>query len=150
MKNFNHWMVMILMLLVVLLLAACNGGSEQAVHEEPAQVVEVAGSEFNKVILTARAAERLGIQSEPVREESIDGSIKLVIPYAAIIYGLHGETWAYMRNPGGESLTFVRTPITVDRIEGDMVILTDGPAVGTDIVTVGVAELYGTDTGVGK
>ncbi len=150
MKNFNHWMVMILMLLVVLLLAACNGGSEQAVHEEPAQVVEVAGSEFNKVILTARAAERLGIQSEPVREESIDGSIKLVIPYAAIIYGLHGETWAYMRNPGGESFTFVRTPITIDRIEGDMVILTDGPAVGTDIVTVGVAELYGTDTGVGK
>lgn len=150
MKNFNRWMIRIFIFLAVLPLMACAGGSESSEHEEPAIVEEVTGSEFNKVTLTERAAERLGIQSVPVREESIDGSMKSVIPYAALIYGLNGETWAYMRNPGTDSLTFIRTPVTVDRIDGDIVILADGPAVGTEIVTVGVAELYGTDTGVGK
>jgi hypothetical protein len=47
-------------------------------------------------------------------------------------------------------LTYVREPITVDYIEGDMVVLVDGPAAGTEVVTVGVAELYGADTGIGK
>jgi len=30
------------------------------------------------------------------------------------------------------------------------VVLTDGPAAGTEVVTVGVPELYGADTGIGK
>jgi hypothetical protein len=100
--------------------------------------------------LTERAAERLGIASEPVREEAVEGGMKKVVPYAAVIYGVHGETWAYIRNPGESSLTFVRVPLTVERIKGDLAILSEGPDVGAEVVTVGVAELYGTDTGVGK
>jgi hypothetical protein len=64
-----------------------------------------------------------------------------------VIYGLNGETWAYT-NP--EPLTFIRHPITVDRIEGGRAFLFDGPPVDTAIVTVGAQMLYGTDTGVGK
>jgi hypothetical protein len=45
--------------------------------------------------------------------------------------------------------TYAREPITVDFIEGDRAVLTAGPAAGTVIVTVGAAELYGTETGVG-
>jgi hypothetical protein len=71
----------------------------------------------------------------------------MVIPYAAVIYDLHGETWTYT---SPEPLTFVRQAITVDYIEGDMAVLSDGPAAGTQVATVGVAELYGADTGVGK
>ena len=71
----------------------------------------------------------------------------LVIPYSAVLYGLNGETWAYI-NPA--PLTFVRHPITVDYIEGGQAFLLDGPAVGTEVVTVGAPELFGTDTGVGK
>ena len=70
-----------------------------------------------------------------------------VIPYAAVVYGLKGETWAYT-NPA--PLTFIRQAITIDYIDGDKVVLGDGPASGTAVVTVGVAELYGTDTGIGK
>jgi hypothetical protein len=33
----------------------------------------------------------------------------------------------------------------VDRIEGDRVLLTDGPPAGTKVVTVGVTEVYGTE-----
>jgi hypothetical protein len=38
----------------------------------------------------------------------------------------------------------------VDHIQGDLVVLQEGPAAGTSVVTVGAVELYGADTGVGK
>jgi hypothetical protein len=47
------------------------------------------------------------------------------------------------------ALTYVRHPITVDYIEGDRAILVDGPAANTPVVTVGGAELFGTEFGVG-
>jgi hypothetical protein len=43
----------------------------------------------------------------------------------------------------------VRSAIDVASIEGDRALLTSGPPVGTTVVTVGVAELYGAETGVG-
>ena len=83
-----------------------------------------------------------------VRLPMADGAAQgAVIPYSAVIYGLNGETWVYT-NP--EPLTFVRQPITVDHIEGGLAYLSDGPPLGSDVVMVGVAELYGADTGVGK
>jgi multidrug efflux pump subunit AcrA (membrane-fusion protein) len=75
------------------------------------------------------------------------GSMRKVIPYSALIYDLDGSTWIYV---SPEPLVFMRQPVTVDFIEGDRVILSDGPSVGTAVATVGVAELYGADTGVGK
>jgi len=44
---------------------------------------------------------------------------------------------------------YIREPITVELIEGDRAVLTAGPAAGTAVVSVGAAELYGTETGVG-
>ena len=75
------------------------------------------------------------------------GALQKVIPYSAVIYDLTGGTWVYT---SPEPLTYVREPISVDYIEGDMAVLADGPPAGTLIATVGVAELYGIDTGVGK
>ena len=91
MKHFTRWILILITLLSILLLAACGGDSEEMTREEPAFVEEGDG-EFNKVTLTEKAAERLDIQSEPVREENMDGETNMVIPYAAIIYGLNGET----------------------------------------------------------
>ena len=149
MQTITRPAVMILLILSVALLAACST-DEGSTKVEPAHVEKVEGSEFNKVTLTEKAAERLDIQSEPVRELEMDGEMQMVVPYSVIIYGLNGETWAYVRNPGENSLTFMRQSITVDYIEGGLAFLTDGPAVGTEVVTVGAALLYGADTGVGK
>ena len=44
---------------------------------------------------------------------------------------------------------FVRQAIDVDFIEGDRVVLRDGPPVGTSVATLGVAELYGTEYELG-
>ena len=147
MKQNNRWLVLVMLLTAVLWLTAC-GGEEGPTKIEPAQLEPVAGTDFNRVTLTERAAQRLGIESEPVA--TMTGGSQLTIPYAALLYGLNGETWVYVRNPGADSLTFVREVVVVDHIDGDTAVLTDGPAIGTEVVTVGVAELFGTDTGVGK
>lgn len=75
------------------------------------------------------------------------GEQRTIIPYAAVMYDSQGDTWAYA---SPEPLVFLREPITIDTIAGDDVILKDGPPAGTAVVTVGAAELYGAERGVGK
>jgi hypothetical protein len=76
-----------------------------------------------------------------------DEAQRLVIPIAALIYDVNGQTWVYI---SPEPLQFLRFPIIVDYIKDGMVVLLEGPPSGTEVATVGVAELYGADTGVGK
>lgn len=76
-----------------------------------------------------------------------DDGPRLVVPFSSLIYDIYGETWVYI---SPEPLQFLRVPVEVDYIQGDKVVLIDGPAAGTKVVTVGVAELHGADTGVGK
>jgi multidrug efflux pump subunit AcrA (membrane-fusion protein) len=142
-------MVVILLILAgLLLLPACNtADTTDAAAEQPAMIEPIEGTELNRVILTEKAAERLDIQTAQVREEQVDDVKRLAVPYSALIYDLEGATWMYT-SPA--PLTYVREAIDVDYIDGDMVILKDGPATGTEVVTVGVAELYGADTGIGK
>jgi hypothetical protein len=47
-------------------------------------------------------------------------------------------------------LTFVRALIVVDHIDGDQAVLSQGLDSGTSVVTLGVSELYGAETGVSK
>ena len=68
-----------------------------------------------------------------------------VVPYAAVLYGLHGETWVYT---SPEPLVFLRQPVTIGDIEGDVAVLLEGPPVGTEVVTAGAAELFGVESGL--
>lgn len=159
MQNNCRWIIAVLLLIAGLQLAACGGSRRpaEAATEKPAHLEEIEGSEFKRVVLTERGAERIGIETAPVISSaevvSADPSSfvppddQLVVPYGAVIYGLHGETWAYT-NP--EPLTYVREPITIERIEGDLAILSEGPEPSTEVVTVGVIELYGEETGIKK
>jgi hypothetical protein len=91
------------------------------------------------VILTEKAAERIGIEIVP--------STGMEVPYDAVIYDTEGNTWIYT-SPA--PLVFVRAPIEIDYIEGDTAILAVSLSSQVDVVTVGVAELWGTETGVSK
>lgn len=139
----NNWIFIVLLIPAALFLAACSSDTAGAATEKPAHLEEIEGSDFKRVVLTQRAAERLDIQTAPVSE----GDDALVVPYGAVIYGLHGETWVYT-NP--EPLTYVRHEITVDHIDGGQAILTEGPGPDTEVVTVGVIELYGEESGIKK
>jgi len=127
-------------------LVACTPVSTDYEREhEPAEVEPIEGTELSRVILEAEAAERLGIQTVPVRP--MEGSETLqVIPYGAVLYDAQGATWAYT-SPA--DLTYIRESISVDHIEGDEAVISEGPVPGTEVVTVGVAELFGAETGVG-
>lgn len=69
-----------------------------------------------------------------------------VVPYSAIIYDTVGETWVFA-NP--EPLVFVRQKVSVDFISADLAVLLDGPPLGTQVVTVGAAELLGAEFEIG-
>ena len=70
------------------------------------------------------------------------GGEQKTIPYSAVIYGVEGGTWTYT---SAGPLTFVRAPITVASVQGDVAVLSEGPAPGTEVVTVGGEELLGTE-----
>jgi hypothetical protein len=126
--------------LAVLALPGCgSSASGDATGGEPARVEKVAGSTVSRITLTADAARRIGIETTASRGTQI--------PYAAVLYDDNGGTWAYT---SPSSLVFVREPISVERIDGDVAFLTRGPASGVSVVTVGAAELWGIELGVGE
>jgi hypothetical protein len=170
MQRTSRWMVVVL-IIAGPQLSACapasapvasksepaKGKSEPAKSKsEPAKVEPIDGTDLSRVSLSAKAAKRLDIQTAPVRDTQVTrkqitggeggGTQRTVIPYAAVLYDPDGDTWTYT-NP--ESLVFVRHRISVDYIDRDLAILSDGPPPGTKVVTVGAAELFGTEFEVG-
>lgn len=147
MKNINP-KTLGMLILATLLLAACGPANLPVTGDktQPSKVEPIEGSEFSRVTLTEKAAERLGIQTALVEIRQMSSEHKAV-PYSAVLYGLQGETWVYT-NP--EPLVYIRESIVIDYIDGDWVAITDGPEVGTPVVTLGVSLLYGAEVGVSK
>lgn len=130
-------------LIAALLLSACGGAvSDEHEINEPVTVEHVEGTDVARVTLTRRAAERLDIQTAPVEME---GS-RMVIPSAAWFVQPDGTFWVYT---SPEPLVFVRHKISVEHDDGARTFLTDGPAPGTRVVTVGVPELLGAEYEIG-
>lgn len=111
---------------------------------KPAKVEKIEGSDLKRVTLTPKAAERLDIKTGKM---ATNGTGVMTAPYASIVYDGKGKTWVYT-NP--EPLVYVRAPVVVDSIKGQTAMLKSGPATGTTVVVVGVAELYGAESGLGK
>lgn len=138
MKHINRFVI--LFVFAGFLLSACGAGIPVTGDKEaPSKLEPIDGSELSRVILTQKAAERVGIETVQTSTDSV--------PYAAVIYDIEGKTWIYT-NPA--PLTFVRVPIEIDHIEGDTAVLAKSLSSDLTVVTVGVAELYGTETGVSK
>lgn len=137
-RSSRRWIV-VAPLLAVSLLAACG----EAVSDEH-EIVEPGhyDEETSLITMSAEASERLDIQTMPVATR---GGV-LVVPSSALLV-LPDGTFQLYTNP--ESLVFVPEPIDVDRDNGRLAFLTDGPPAGTAVVTVGVPELYGIQTGMG-
>lgn len=125
-----------------LLLGSCqkHDGGHHAEH--PAAVEPIPGTNLKKVTLTEKAAQRIDVRTDKVREQQG----QKMVPYSALIYDPQGQTWVYV-SPAPR--TFMRQKVAVDYIEGDMAVLKEGPPAETVIASVAVAELYGTESGVG-
>jgi hypothetical protein len=83
------------------------------------------------------AGQRLRVQLE-----QRGGWRQKTVPYSAVIYWIDGGTWVYMRTG---PLAFVRSPIEIQEIDGDVAILSSGPPAGTQVVSIGGQELLGTE-----
>jgi hypothetical protein len=136
--------VLVLLIIVSLQLAACAAEPQAGAEENsPVKVVHLDGAEPTRLTLTDQAAKRLDIQTAPARAMQIDGAQRTVIPYAAIVYDPTGQAWTYVNS---EPLVFVRHAVIVDYIDGDMAVLSKGPDSGVNVVTVGAAELFGSES----
>jgi hypothetical protein len=135
------------MLVLAVSLAACKDGAveEESTGSDLATVEPIDGSDVSRVTFTEDAAERIDVQTAPV--EHGPGRAALSIPYAAVLYDPAGDTWTYT---SPDDLVFVREPISVIRIDGEHALLSKGPKPGTEVVTVGAAEILGTEYEVGE
>jgi hypothetical protein len=142
----RHIGAVVSVIVLTLTLAACKDSpaEEDAGGTELATVEPVEGTDVSQVTLTAEAAQRIDVQTSEV-EPAKRGD--LTIPYAAVLYDPAGDTWTYT---SPEDLVFVREQIEVIRIDGDRALLSDGPPAGTRVVTVGAAEILGTEYEVGE
>ena len=155
-RNFITGTIVVVLLAVcaVSLLVFVNDSSSDtasgaATKAQPYEIGEKnAESGIAGVTLTEKAAERTGIETAAVTEAGTvrEGSSgTLAVPYASIWYDAKGAAFVYTVTA---PLSYIRAPITVDYVEGDQAILSAGPEAGTEVVTQGVAELYGAETGL--
>jgi hypothetical protein len=121
-------------------LAGCTEvETESATGYEPSKLEPVKGEDdLQRVTFTEEGARRVDLQTAPVRRSARH----TVVPYASLIYDPEGKTFVYT---SPKPLEYLREQVEVDRIEGDRVLVSDGPPVGTRVVTVGAAEVYGTE-----
>jgi hypothetical protein len=105
---------------------------------EPAKLTEVDGSDRKLITFTQEGADRSGLQTRKVQRR---GGL-LAVPYESVIYSGEGTSYVYV---SPKPLTYQRAEIAVSRITGPQALLTAGPQPGTDVVTVGATEVYGTE-----
>ncbi len=124
-----------------LVLASCGSSGSPSLPVS-AKLVHRPGSSTGKIVLSSIGAQRIGLQTTPVRTS---GGHNLVIPYSAVVYDPSGKTYAFTQTA---RLTYVEVPVNVDRINGSSAYLRTGPQPGSRVVSVGAEELFGVQAGV--
>jgi len=128
------------------LLAGCTEvKSADKEHYSPAKITPVKGGPEGlvSVTLTQEGADRIDLATARVGRHTG----RKAIPYAALLYEKDGSAFVYT-NPS--PLTFVRAHIEVTRVAGDRVLLREGPAIGTRVVTTGAPQVHGAELEFGE
>jgi hypothetical protein len=106
---------------------------------EPAHLESTGPDKPKKVILTEEAQRRIQLQTTVVKPHGADVSVD----QAALIYDQKGKTWVFTVV---EPLTYVRTAVKIEKVDdNNLAVLRSGPPAGTEVVTVGAIELWGTE-----
>jgi hypothetical protein len=148
MNCLNRWLTLGLLAAVPVVAGCDEQAAATAKHEPPATVEKTDTAGISRVTLTPHAMQRLDIKTAATTQEKSPRSqaMQTAIPYSALLYDTQGNTWVYT---SPKPNVFVRAPIDVDFIQNDVAYLKSGPEPGTNVASVGVAELYGTEFTVG-
>jgi hypothetical protein len=129
-------------LCALLLLSGCRDiATEEEAGYEPAAVEPIEGSELARVILTEDAARRIRLDTTPVTSRGDE----TVVPESAVWVDVNGDEWVYTNR---ETLVFIRAQVIVERYEAGSAFLSDGPVPGTEVASIGVAQLIGSEFGI--
>ena len=137
----RRWTVAIPICAILFLPGCRDVATEDEVGYEPVSVEEIEGSDLSRVVLEEDAARRIGLDTVPTTSRGG----RRVVPESAIWVDVNGDEWVYT-NP--EALVFVRAQVVVTRYDDGLAYLSDGPPPGTDVASVGVAELIGSEFGI--
>ncbi|UVJ37846.1 hypothetical protein [Arthrobacter sp. CJ23] len=119
--------------------------AESSATEAPATVEKNATTGIARITLSQRAIDRLELRTDTVKPAP--GGAGLLLPYAALLYDAQGKTWVYVNSA---PRVYERQAVTVTKVEAGAVTASAGPAVGTAVVTVAAAELFGAEFVTGK
>jgi hypothetical protein len=106
---------------------------------EPAHLESAGPEQPAKIILTEEAQHRIQLQTTLVRRHGADVSVE----DDALVYDKKGKPWVFtVIGP----LTYRRAAVAIKEVQQDnLMILSSGPPAGTEVVTVGAIELWGTE-----
>lgn len=133
-----------LYLIAILIIAsACSKDRSTAyVKISPATILEDKVSMITRITLTKEAEIRLGLTTRTI----ILGS-NVELPNSSIIFDSDGNCWLYLKET---PLNYHRTPITLLKVFGTSALINASSRENVEVVVSGVAELFGTESGVGK
>ena len=115
--------------------AACKQAEVPETEHYQASKITPGENDHPVVTLTKLGAEQIGLETAPIEKNRI--------PYSALMYdAAGGQPYVFVNS---ERLSFHREDVTVEKVDGDMVDLADGPANGTQVVTVGVPQVHGAE-----
>lgn len=121
-----------------LLLAACDEVPSNLREAQPYEVIGAEDAPIKRVKMADETAALLPVELKSVRREAG----RKVVSHDAVIYNPDGDSFVYTKP---EAEMYVRAPIEITRVTGNTAVLSEGPAVGTRIVTTGSAELLATE-----
>ena len=82
--------------------------------------------------------DRVALQTTEVKALGKD----LTVDHAALVFDKAGKPWLFtVVGPR----TYVRAAVTIKEVQDNVMILSSGPPAGTEVVTVGAIELWGTE-----
>ena len=128
-----------------------GGGAAQALEAKPVPAPPSADPRISTVDLfyeldnekgQVNPGQRVGV-TVPLRgdEES------LVVPWSAVVYDATGGAWVYEKL---REHAYARRRVSLRHVVNGDAVLDAGPAAGTQVVTQGVAEMFGNEMGFAK
>lgn len=133
-------------LVAVAALSACQEvKADERVFKSESSVTATEGDDEHKLVtMTQKGIDQIGLETAKVT-----GSDKeKVIPYSALLYAADGEHAYVYFSP--EPRTFKRHDVTILKVDEDRVLISDGPPVGSDVVSQGAAQVHGAELEFGK